>query len=104
MFDIKWIRDNPEKFDAKLAARGLQPQSAALIALDEARRTHVTKRQEAHARRNAASKEIGAAKAAKDEAEGVAEKPDAAGDKPDAAAGAAPAGSAAPPAAGEEKK
>jgi seryl-tRNA synthetase len=68
VFDIKWIRDNPEKFDAKLAARGLPPQSAELIALDEARRAHVTKLQEAQARRNAASKEIGAAKAAKDEA------------------------------------
>jgi seryl-tRNA synthetase len=68
VFDIKWIRDNPEKFDAKLAARGLPPQSAELIALDEERRTHVTKLQEAQARRNAASKEIGAAKAAKDEA------------------------------------
>ncbi len=68
MFDIKWIRDNPEKFDAKLAARGLPPQAAELIALDEARRAHVTKLQEAQARRNAASKEIGAAKAAKDEA------------------------------------
>ncbi len=68
MFDIKWIRDNPEKFDAKLAARGLPPQSAELIALDEERRAHVTKLQEAQARRNAASKEIGAAKAAKDEA------------------------------------
>jgi seryl-tRNA synthetase len=68
LFDIKWIRDNPEKFDAKLAARKLPPQSAELIALDEARRAHVTKLQEAQARRNAASKEIGAAKAAKDDA------------------------------------
>ncbi len=68
MFDIKWIRDNPEKFDAKLGARGLPPQAAELIALDEERRAHVTKLQEAQARRNAASKEIGAAKAAKDEA------------------------------------
>jgi seryl-tRNA synthetase len=68
VFDIKWIRDNPEKLDAKLATRGLPPQSAELIALDEARRAHVTKLQEAQARRNAASKEIGAAKAAKDEA------------------------------------
>jgi seryl-tRNA synthetase len=68
VFDIKWIRDNPETFDAKLGARGLPPQSAELVALDEARRAHVTKLQEAQARRNAASKEIGAAKAAKDEA------------------------------------
>ena len=68
MFDIKWIRENPEAFDAGLKKRGLSPQSAELIALDEARRAHVTKLQEAQARRNAASKEIGKAKAAKDEA------------------------------------
>ena len=68
MFDIKWIRDNAEAFDAGLKKRGLAPQAAELIALDEARRAHVTKLQEAQARRNAASKEIGAAKAEKDEA------------------------------------
>ncbi|MDH4982273.1 serine--tRNA ligase [Hyphomicrobium sp. D-2] len=68
MFDIKWIRDNPEAFDAGLARRGLGAQSAELIALDEARRWHITKLQEAQARRNAASKEIGKAKASKDEA------------------------------------
>ena len=68
MFDIEWIRENPEAFDAGLKKRGLSPQSAELIALDEARRAHVTKLQEAQARRNAASKEIGKAKAAKDEA------------------------------------
>ena len=72
MFDIKWIRDNPAAFDAGLKKRGLAPLSAELIALDEARRTHVTKLQEAQARRNAASKEIGAAKAAKDEAKASA--------------------------------
>jgi len=68
VFDIKWIRENPEAFDAGLQKRGLSPQSAELIALDEARRAVVTKLQEAQARRNAASKEIGKAKAAKDEA------------------------------------
>jgi len=68
VFDIKWIRENPEAFDAGLAKRGLAPLSSELIALDEARRAHVTKLQEAQSRRNAASKEIGKAKAAKDEA------------------------------------
>ncbi len=68
MFDIKWIRDNAAAFDAGLKRRGLAPVSAKLIAVDEARRTHITKLQEAQARRNAASKEIGKAKAAKDEA------------------------------------
>ena len=43
-----------------------------LIALDEARRKVVTRLQEAQARRNAASKEIGKAKAAKDEAKAQA--------------------------------
>ena len=68
MFDIKWIRDNPAAFDAGLKKRGLPPVAARLIELDEARRGHVTKLQEAQGRRNAASKEIGAAKAKKDEA------------------------------------
>ncbi len=72
MFDIKWIRDNPAAFDAGLKKRGLAPLSAELIALDETRRGHVTKLQEAQARRNAASKEIGAAKAAKDDAKASA--------------------------------
>lgn len=68
MFDIKWIRDNPEAFDQGMARRGLDPQSARLLALDEARREHVSKVQEAQAARNTASKKIGAAKAQGDEA------------------------------------
>ncbi|HUJ38793.1 MAG TPA: serine--tRNA ligase [Hyphomicrobium sp.] len=68
MFDIKWIRENADAFDAGLKKRGLKPQASELIALDEARRAHITKLQEAQARRNAASKEIGQAKAKKDEA------------------------------------
>jgi len=68
VFDIKWIRDNKDAFDAGLKKRGLPPQAAELIALDEARRAHITRLQEAQARRNAASKEIGKAKASKDEA------------------------------------
>ncbi len=68
MFDIKWIRDNAEAFDRGLENRGLEPLSARLIELDEARRRHIVRLQEAQARRNAASKEIGKAKAAKDEA------------------------------------
>jgi len=38
MHDIRAIRENPEAFDAGLAKRGLEPQSAALLALDERRR------------------------------------------------------------------
>ena len=77
MFDIKWIRDNPQAFDAGLKRRGIQPGgdikfSADLLVLDEARRKIVTELQDAQARRNAASKEIGKAKAAKDEAKAQA--------------------------------
>ena len=72
MFDIKWIRDNPEAFDAGLKKRGLTPLAAKLLALDEARRKHLTRLQEAQSRRNTASKEIGNAKAVKDEAKAAA--------------------------------
>ncbi len=68
MYDIKWIRDNPEAFDRGLKRRGLEPLSAKLIKLDETRRAIITKLEQAQARRNAASKEIGQAKAKKDEA------------------------------------
>lgn len=68
MFDIKWIRENASAFDEGLKARGLEPASAKLLELDEARRRHLTTLQEAQSRRNAASKEIGKAKGAKDEA------------------------------------
>jgi seryl-tRNA synthetase len=68
MHDIRWIRENPQAFDAGLARRGLAPQSAELLALDEKRRGAILKAEQAQARRNAASKEIGAAKKNKDEA------------------------------------
>lgn len=68
MLDIKWIRENPEALDAALAKRGAAAQSEQLIALDEARRSHVGALQVLQERRNAASKEIGKAMAAKDQA------------------------------------
>ena len=67
MFDIKWIRDNAAQFDLGLKRRGLPPKAAEVLALDDKRRAHLSKLQEAQARRNAASKEIGKAKAQKDE-------------------------------------
>jgi seryl-tRNA synthetase len=68
MHDIKWIRDNPEAFDKALKRRGLEPLSKPLVALDEKRRTAILAAEQAQARRNAASKEIGEAKKNKDEA------------------------------------
>jgi seryl-tRNA synthetase len=68
MHDIKSIRDNPQAFDAGLARRGLKPLSASLLAIDETRRAAILASEQAQARRNAASKEIGDAKKAKDDA------------------------------------
>ena len=65
MLDIKWIRDNAALLDAALEKRGAEPQSAKLIALDEKRRAVIQTAQDMQARRNSASKEIGAAMAAK---------------------------------------
>jgi len=67
MHDIRWIRDNAQAFDRGLARRGLEPLAQKLIGLDETRRALITKLEQALARRNAASKEIGQAKAKKDE-------------------------------------
>jgi seryl-tRNA synthetase len=66
MHDIRWIRDNREAFDRGLERRGLAPEAARLIALDEARRALIQKLEQAQARRNAASREIGEAKKAKE--------------------------------------
>ena len=68
MYDIKWIRENPEAFDKGLKRRGLEPLSGKLLALDEKRRAAITQFEQAQARRNSASKEIGEAKKKKDEA------------------------------------
>jgi len=68
MHDIKWIRDNPDAFDGALKRRGLEPLSKPLIAMDEKRRAAILASEQAQARRNAASKEIGDAKKNKDNA------------------------------------
>ncbi|KAA5606884.1 serine--tRNA ligase [Roseospira marina] len=59
MHDIKWIRDNPEAFDAGLARRGLEPVSPLLMALDERRRASQSELNALQSRRNEASKAIG---------------------------------------------
>jgi seryl-tRNA synthetase len=68
MHDIKSIRDNPEAFDAALKRRGLAPVAQLLLEIDERRRSAIVVSEQAQARRNAASKEIGDAKKSKDEA------------------------------------
>ena len=68
MHDIRLIRENRSAFDAQLARRGLTPQAETLLPLDERRRALATEMQAAQARRNDASKLIGAAMAKGDTA------------------------------------
>jgi seryl-tRNA synthetase len=63
MFDLKWIRDNPQAFDAGLARRGLPPASPHILALDRQWREAQTGAEQLQAERNKLSREIGAAKA-----------------------------------------
>ena len=69
MLDIKWIRDNPEAFDAAMKRRGIsEPSGASLIKFDASHREIQTALQEKQERRNGLSKEIGAFKGKSDEA------------------------------------
>ena len=68
MHDLKYIRENPKDFDAALIRRGAAPVAASILALDENRRAILTEMQNAQARRNEASKAIGAAMARGDTA------------------------------------
>ena len=61
MFDLKWIRENPDALDGGLKRRGADAASAAILDLDSERRGVQTRLQEMQNRRNAASKEIGKA-------------------------------------------
>ena len=67
MHDIKYIRDNPENFDAALARRGVEAVAQHILALDEQSRSLKTQIQEGQARRNEVSKAIGKAKGQGDE-------------------------------------
>ena len=69
MHDIRQIRDNPAAFDAALARRGASALSSDILALDEARRAKIHAAETAQADQNAASRQVGAAKAKGDEAE-----------------------------------
>ena len=62
MHDIRFIRDNPDQFDAALARRGLDPVAGKILEIDGKRRGLQARQQEMQSRRNQASKEIGARK------------------------------------------
>ena len=74
MHDIKWIRENPQAFDAALKKRGIAAQSAALLVLDEERRQLMTELQTLQSKRNDISKQVGVAKAQKQTAEHLFEE------------------------------
>ena len=63
MFDLIWIRDNPDAFDRGLARRGAASAAVRIVELDERNRAVQTELQALQSRRNAASKEIGKAMA-----------------------------------------
>lgn len=73
MHDIRLIREDAAAFDAALARRAVAPVAESILALDAERRDVATRTQEAQARRNDASKAIGAAmgKGDKDTAEAL---------------------------------
>ncbi len=71
MQDIRFIRDNPEAFDAGLARRGLAPLSARILELDARRRAAQTAFQDSQAQRNDLSKQIGQVKRQGGDAQGL---------------------------------
>ncbi len=71
MYDIRWIREEPDAFDAAMKRRGLEPLSAEALALDARRREAQTELQSMQTRRNEASKAIGEAKRKGEDAEAL---------------------------------
>jgi seryl-tRNA synthetase len=72
VLDVKWIRENQEAFIKGMRDRGSDDPEVTLnriLKVDEERRETIQVLQDAQGRRNAASKDIGKAKQAKDEAE-----------------------------------
>ncbi len=69
MHDIRFIREQPEAFDAGLKRRGLAPLAVELLEIDRRRREAVTRAQELQTRRNELSKLIGQKKAKKEDAQ-----------------------------------
>ena len=63
MHDIRFIRENPEAFDAALKRRKLAPMAGEILKTDSDRRALQAQIQDMQSRRNQTSKEIGALKA-----------------------------------------
>ena len=72
MFDLKFIRENPDEFDRALARRGEEARASEILSMDKDYRALQTESQTAQARRNEASKLIGRAKGQGNEEEAQA--------------------------------
>jgi len=62
MLDIKWIRENPEKFDAAMIARSNKTRAVEILKFDEEKRKKTFLIQELQADRNRIAREISAEK------------------------------------------
>lgn len=71
MFDLKDIRQRPAEYDANWARRGLEPQTPAILELDEKRRVIQTELQDVQNERNVKSKEIGRIKSQGGDAQAI---------------------------------
>jgi seryl-tRNA synthetase len=67
MHDIRYIRDNPEEFEAALIRRGVSVDMAKLIADDDLRRSLLTRMETTKSKEKALASEIGRAMAAGDQ-------------------------------------
>jgi Seryl-tRNA synthetase len=59
MHDIKFIRNNPEKFEKQMYRRGLNIDSSSILNIDKVIRKKQSEIQVIQERRNISSKEIG---------------------------------------------
>ena len=74
MHDIRFIRGNPDAFDAALGRRGIDPLAATILDIDTRRRAVQGQLQDLQSRRNVASKEIGARKGRGEDADELIRK------------------------------
>ncbi|NKB59481.1 MAG: serine--tRNA ligase [Alphaproteobacteria bacterium] len=74
MHDLRLIREAPEEFDRGLGRRGVAPVSEQILELDRRRRAAQTELQDMLTRRNAASKQVGAAKRSGEDASALIEE------------------------------
>jgi len=62
MLDIKWIRENPEKFDAAMQKRSATFKASDILTLDEEKRKKISIIQELQTKRNKFAQEMAEAK------------------------------------------